>query len=432
MVAGGWCCCWWRPGLRCTRPGLALAHGSQRPLHLSPPGAQYCSALPSTGAMGVFRPCPLTGGPLDLGISLAAVTLAVIPLERSSAPCWGYFGVSPTPRSNAARRIFSHFSLEFRHCCWSPPFGSGVGISVRSSRLQQLPMRTCALARSPSSRSTRNLKYVDAARRSTPPLSGSCSASILLHTLAPGGCLPPRTMQCSRSSSRRARFPRAGLPSAHPNGAHIATTRTKDITQRVWMDLVRSRLPDRGALSLAFYLIGDGLEPPEGLADCRGRLGNSRDTLSIGHSSASTAWVYAVNHVSVGASPPWETSRAFSRDGSENPLPGRAMIVLSISPKGQLIRVMGSGSPTCSACLPAGSRVRGRTSLWGSTNPTRATLTTPLIPHASMQVAGARGASGAAANGSPPGGPRMSRATSRSSACPGHRRADRAHDICTA
>lgn len=243
---------------------------------LAPVVASYSPTLPNAGAIylspsaghwfgtdlygrDVFARV-LYGGRYDLGIAIAAVMLAAIPGTIIGA-LLGYFGGTADTASMRVVEMFQAFPSLILALLLVATFGSGVGIIVFVVAFINIPIYL-RLARA-EFQVQRTLEYVDAARALGLRSLRIVFRHILPNTLAPVVAYLPVNAVFSIVIAAGLGFLGLGLPSPTPEWGLMIADGTKDVTSGFWWT---SFFPGLALItaSLAFYLIGDGLERRRG------------------------------------------------------------------------------------------------------------------------------------------------------------------------
>lgn len=243
---------------------------------LAPVAASYSPTIPNAGAIylspsaghwfgtdlygrDVFARV-LYGGRYDLGIAIAAVMLAAIPGTIIGA-LLGYFGGTADTASMRVVEMFQAFPSLILALLLVATFGSGVGIIVFVVAFINIPIYL-RLARA-EFQVQRTLEYVDAARALGLRSLRIVFRHILPNTLAPVVAYLPVNAVFSIVIAAGLGFLGLGLPSPIPEWGLMIADGTRDVTSGFWWT---SFFPGLAliAASLAFYLIGDGLERRRG------------------------------------------------------------------------------------------------------------------------------------------------------------------------
>jgi len=202
----------------------------------------------------------LFGARYDLGIAIAAVALAAIPGTIIGA-LLGYFGGAADTASMRVMEMFQAFPSLILAMLLVATFGSGIAIIVAVVAFINIPIYV-RLARA-EFQVERNLEYVDAARTLGLYPLRIVFRHILPNTLAPVVAYLPVNAVFSVIIAAGLGFLGLGLPSPTPEWGLMIADGTKDIISGFWWT---SFFPGVALIvaSLAFYLIGDGLERHRG------------------------------------------------------------------------------------------------------------------------------------------------------------------------
>jgi peptide/nickel transport system permease protein len=202
----------------------------------------------------------LFGARYDLGIALAAVALAAIPGTIIGA-LLGYFGGTTDTASMRVLEMFQAFPSLILAMLLVATFGSGIAIIVAVVAFINIPIYV-RLARA-EFQVERHLEYVDAARTLGLYPLRIVFRHILPNTLAPVVAYLPVNAVFSVIIAAGLGFLGLGLPPPTPEWGLMIADGTKDIISGFWWT---SFFPGVALIvaSLAFYLIGDGLERHRG------------------------------------------------------------------------------------------------------------------------------------------------------------------------
>jgi len=219
-----------------------------------PPGARHWLGTDMYGRDIFAR--VLVGGRYDLGIALAAVLLAVIPGTIIGALI-GYFGGVADTASMRVAEIFQAFPSLILALLLVATLGPGVAIIVLVVAFINIPIYV-RLVRA-TFQVERNLEYVDAARALGVRPLRIVFRHILPNALAPVVAYLPVNAVFSIVIAAGLGFLGLGLPSPTPEWGVMIADGTKDVISGFWWT---SFFPGLALVvaSLAFYLIGDGLE----------------------------------------------------------------------------------------------------------------------------------------------------------------------------